>query len=476
MAPGGIDNFEEISKYLEYGISLGFSNFIFRAGSGIPGEFAKTTKFTDVNASASIDIDEMTKRMAELGYKDIFSLHKTDAHLHVMKLGNVTVILDMSSEEEDPDQKIRRVIHMTNGVAYKSWIDPSQLLFDSDINEIIENVLADTNDRNKTSNYPANEVSDDIRERIKTVAGKRSVHSDLHVHTANSDGLKTSREVIKEALRKELPSLTFAEHNFLSDDYEIIKKEAAVLGIDIPFPGVEISTVFKNEDGQPERKYHVLAYGNALFDPEFQEYIYLPLKIKNDYFSGLIERLRDRYGFDLPPFDDLLKGIQEDNTHLHPYKKQMTRTIIAGKINELTGMPIDEIKEKYIPQISQEMAYGNYLDTTEVIQRVRDLGGVAGLAHPGWDRVLPGHKTDIKRGFEIIYFLRKKGMQGLETFSGHHIAKNDESYFKFAKETGLFVIGGSDYHGKGKYELGQYGVTEGELDRIKNILAKTNNP
>ncbi|MNV73408.1 hypothetical protein D3C71_1665550 [compost metagenome] len=51
--------------------------------------------------------------------------------MHVYKYKKeITVDIDASSEEPDPDNKIRRLIVMPNTVAYKSWIDPHSNLFE----------------------------------------------------------------------------------------------------------------------------------------------------------------------------------------------------------------------------------------------------------------------------------------------------------------------------------------------------------
>jgi len=130
-----------ILDYVAWGRRLGFRRFIFRSPSGIPGEFTKRTEFSTYNHSRHIDIDPVTRDLERLpGWVERYRQHKTDSHVHVYQVdGEVTVDVDESSEEEDPDEKIRRLNVMPNGVTYTSWIDPCSHLFDDEREDALAN-------------------------------------------------------------------------------------------------------------------------------------------------------------------------------------------------------------------------------------------------------------------------------------------------------------------------------------------------
>jgi hypothetical protein len=65
-------------------------------------------------------------------------LHKSDIHVHSFIKDNVCVDFEQVSEELDPDGKIRRVIYFPNDIAYKSWIDPMDILFEEDKEKLID--------------------------------------------------------------------------------------------------------------------------------------------------------------------------------------------------------------------------------------------------------------------------------------------------------------------------------------------------
>jgi predicted metal-dependent phosphoesterase TrpH len=466
-----------VLSYVDYGMNLGLKRFIFRAGSGIPEEYSKDTNFTVENKRSEVDIDDIVNKLIAYGYVEIFSLHKSDFHAHVLRKGDVVLDFDQSSEEIDPDDKIRRLIYMPNGVTYTSWIDSSSLLFASDIRKVIAGVLNQPNCSNdgKIPAYPSAIVPAQFKEREDIISSGSSFPVDLHVHSINSDGLESMRSTIRKAAKSGIHALAFAEHNFTSPEWEIRRHEAATLGIEMPFPAIEISTVF-SEESKAERKFHVLAYGTKLSDPEFQEWVNLPLNLRNNHLQKQVESLR-KSGMDIPTFVEMLKGIQPDGRFLHPYKIQMTRTTIAQYVAESLKITPEEAKRKFLPPLDSDVSYSSTLDTIEVIRKVKDLGGIVGLAHPGWDRPINGFTKDWNRVLEIIYFLRRHGMDGVESMSSNHSPDQNRTLLQFGREIGLMVIGGSDYHGKpaqGRV-LGQFGLTIREFEAIKNILAKTNN-
>jgi hypothetical protein len=130
----GVYNLDGLLEYLEWGRSLGFQRFIFRSPSGIPDQYSKRTQYTSFNAGNHLDIHELTSVVESLpGWRQTYVQHKSDSHVHVYEVdGECTVDIDDSAEEEDPDDKIRRLTVMPNGVLYSSWIDPFSALFPED--------------------------------------------------------------------------------------------------------------------------------------------------------------------------------------------------------------------------------------------------------------------------------------------------------------------------------------------------------
>lgn len=469
MSRDGIRNIDEIMKYIDFGVKHGFSRFIFRSGTNIPDEFAKESEYTKHNNESVINIDPMVESLVkDHGFTQSFALHKSDTHIHVLKKGNLTVDFDQSSEELDPDPKIRRLIYMPNHVTYSSWIDPSSLVFTADFEKIIaptHNNLKKAERRHLTEEDP----------RIRHVSSQDKFPCDYHVHTINSDGKTDVTSIIRRAVDNGVKSVVITEHNFIADDYALTMEQAGRMGIEVPFPGVEISTVFHNEDNEPERFMHILGYGKKLCDKEFMNFIEEPLRCRLQYFRDLIGKIIDETGFDLPSVEDMMKGIREDESYAYPFKKMVTRTAISPYLAAKSGLSEQEVKSRYLPQISEQSIMPYYPDTIDVIKRIRDLGGVCGVAHPTWNRMCGKFEPDDKRLMEIVFQMKRAGLCGIESMNRKNERSRNLQFYNFGRDLGLIYVGGSDYHGKPDTDIGHYGILEKEAIRIKDLLAKNNN-
>jgi hypothetical protein len=133
MTAEGITNVTDIFRYLEWGRSLGYRRFIFRTCSAIPDEFQKDTAFSAYNESNAMSIEPIVEEIgARPGVIQTYRQRKSDSKVDVFSWEGLTFDIDESSEEVDPDPKVRRLNVMPDGVAYTSWIDPMSVLFEDD--------------------------------------------------------------------------------------------------------------------------------------------------------------------------------------------------------------------------------------------------------------------------------------------------------------------------------------------------------
>jgi predicted metal-dependent phosphoesterase TrpH len=78
-----------------------------------------------------------------------------------------------------------------------------------------------------------------------------------------------------------------------------------------------------------------------------------------------------------------------------------------------------------------------------VIGLIRQIGGVAVLAHPG-----------ISRVDDDLPDLVACGLEGIEAFHADHSLEQVHEYLGIAKRHDMFVTGGSDFHGEAVRGLG----------------------
>jgi molybdenum cofactor biosynthesis enzyme MoaA len=124
----------DILRYIEWGRALGYRNFIFRSCSAIPEEFQKPTAFSSFNTTNYLPIEPICEQLDQLQFlRRTYRQRKSDSKVDVYQWDDMTIDVDESREEPDPDRKIRRLNVMTNGIVYTSWIDPLSVLFGEDL-------------------------------------------------------------------------------------------------------------------------------------------------------------------------------------------------------------------------------------------------------------------------------------------------------------------------------------------------------
>jgi predicted metal-dependent phosphoesterase TrpH len=93
-----------------------------------------------------------------------------------------------------------------------------------------------------------------------------------------------------------------------------------------------------------------------------------------------------------------------------------------------------------------------------VIDVIHQAGGLASLAHPG--------KIHID---ERIRSFKDAGLDALEAFHADHDAALTERYVGLARDLGLLLTGGSDFHGDPAHgrEPGSVTLPAAEWDRLR---------
>lgn len=479
----GIRSIDDMKNYIKFWTDRGIKNFIFRGASNsqTPLHYLKETNFSNFWFQNATSIDYYVQELESAWYQEVRSTHKTDLHIHIVEKDWVRIDLEETTEEPDPDKKIRRLLYFPNGVTYKSWIEPTELLFEWDKEKIITSIINNPV-LLQGRKYPAGALGKSIGERLwKNLKKDYQYPVDLHMHTINSDGNKDIMSVLLDAQEKWVKKLTITEHNFISDDFSEVQKLAKEkIDIDIDFPWVEINVVTHPDGKTPDRKHHLLWYGKGLLDAQFQALINLPLKIKNEYYQEQVEHIRSQW-LDIPSFEAILKGVTADGTYTTPYKKQMTRNHIAKQIQRITWEDLELIKRKYLKPIPESISYKSYLKAEDIIPIIKELGWVSWLAHPGRDRpfswVTTNQNINYRHLLAEIWRLKKLGMQGLEINHKSHPPLTKQILQKYSHELMMLVVGWSDYHGTPKKMPDHYDIypwtfwlTYEEYDKILNLV------
>jgi predicted metal-dependent phosphoesterase TrpH len=114
--------------------------------------------------------------------------------------------------------------------------------------------------------------------------------------------------------------------------------------------------------------------------------------------------------------------------------------------------------ERYLGRGARAYVPSNALHPREAILRIRGAGGIPVLAHP----------VDLPDDV-IIPALVKDGLEGLEAYAHDARPSEVERYLRIARDFGLLVTGGSDFHGETGFgrSLGAVGCPEEDFRRLE---------
>ncbi|MEV8266153.1 PHP domain-containing protein [Microbacterium sp. NPDC076911] len=261
--------------------------------------------------------------------------------------------------------------------------------------------------------------------------------SDLHLHSAQSDGTEPPAEVMAAAHRHGLRTAALTDHDTTSGWAEAAQAAAS---LDMTFiPGMELSA--KHE----WQSVHILAY---LFDPDDVAMRKLIKKIRSsrlDRARNMAERIaRD---MDLT-WDDILAHTTAGATVGRPHIADalVSRGFVKDR-TEAFARILHPGGDYYVSLYAPDP-----LSATKLIVAA---GGVPIIAHPAArERPLPQALVDD---------MLDAGLGGFELEHRENLPAPTRTLRRLCDERDLIVTGSSDYHGLGKPNLPGENTTADEM-------------
>ena len=264
------------------------------------------------------------------------------------------------------------------------------------------------------------------------------IYANMHTHSDHSDGGYTP-EVLAAAAKKEgYGAVVLTDHDTISG-YPRMRKACEALGLETVL-GVEFSSP---SDMLPRRAgvklendcFHICAYG---FDPEHPG-IKAYLKELGEQKTAQIKML-----FDLAVEKGIVWGISWENVLIHNADKTW---LTGGRIfDTMLAKGLLEVKDRVkmiadLRPLLKDTFQCQYRQEHEIIQLIRDAGGIPILAHP--------HEQ-----LQYMDALMEMGIEGLEVSHRLLTEQEQEAATALALDKGLYISGGSDHAGlcSGYYE------------------------
>ncbi|MBU4369722.1 PHP domain-containing protein [Patescibacteria group bacterium] len=258
---------------------------------------------------------------------------------------------------------------------------------------------------------------------------------DLHFHSYYSDGIYSPKDLVKKLKENSFNFVSLTDHNTI-DGVEEFLKEGKKVRLKL-LSGVEIYTNYQNKN------FHLLGYG---FD------------LKNKELNRVLKELQAQR---IPRVKKAIKILQNEGWEINEKEVFNTESSYLGLVhlanplvkhpknwerikkdfNWFEGkiIPITEIIVKYFIRNKKSICPETEISIEQAIKLIKSAGGQSVLAHPGQQLFW---KDD-----NLIFELQKMGLDGVEAISSHHSWQEIEHWQKVAKELGLIITAGSDFHG-----------------------------
>lgn len=253
--------------------------------------------------------------------------------------------------------------------------------------------------------------------------------ADLHIHTTASDGSVPPEQLPALAKAAGLELIAITDHDTVAG-VEPAREAAETLNIRV-VAGIEVSTDYGDRD------IHLLGYGIDIHSQILREVTQWSVKEKKIRNEKILQKLRE-LGYDISWQDIHLP--QEGTVAGRPHIAQaLVDKGYAASVGEVFQTLVGEGRPAYVPRqrISLERA----------IAVIRQAGGLPVLAHP-LQYGFPHEELEAFASFGADH-----GAAGLETVYTGYSRQQQDQLKALAAKHGLFITGGSDFHGTCKPDI-----------------------
>lgn len=244
---------------------------------------------------------------------------------------------------------------------------------------------------------------------------------DLHTHSLKSDGSMTPAEVVREAKRAGLAAIALSDHDTVDGIREAVA-EGEKIGVEV-IPAIEFSVQSKTET-------HILGYFIDIENPDLLKTLkeVVDLRIERNYVT--CQRLNE-LGFDITIEE--VRALAPNN---FVGRAHFARVLMDKGYTK-------SVKEGFdLYMTSGKYAYceKQRLTARDAVELIGKCGGISFLAHPHLTKL---GDDELK---EFLKELKGFGLSGLEGYYTDYTPEMQEKYQAMAKELGLLISGGTDFH------------------------------
>lgn len=275
---------------------------------------------------------------------------------------------------------------------------------------------------------------------------------DLHTHSTASDGTTDPADLPHLAQKAGLAAIALTDHDTIAG-HDACAAACEQVGIDF-VPGIELSC----DRGQPRGAMHILGYFIEPNTPDLHEVIERLWAARSERAPQVVERL-NAIGLDITmeQIEAMAGCAMIGRPHI---ASVLVERGYAASVTDAFGRYLGFGQPAYVRK--------DNLPTDVAITAIHAAGGLAVLAHPSQLKC-----ADDAELQQVIGQLRGQGLDGIEVMHSDHSPKLVAQYQRLAKQLGMQITGGSDFHGSRKeIELGSQHVPAAWLDTLRGALSQ----
>jgi predicted metal-dependent phosphoesterase TrpH len=232
----------------------------------------------------------------------------------------------------------------------------------------------------------------------------------------------TPKELVDCALENKLTALSITDHDTIAAYAEALpyaKSKGLILGA-----GVEFSCEYKR------KSVHVLAYDFLLDDSELLQYCESHQKRRKERNQKILERLQ-RLGIHITE-EEIINRFEGERTLGRPHIAQVM--VEKGYVYSL-----QQAFQRYLGDKACCFVSGHPFSIEEAIAIIQKAQGKVFLAHP-----------HLYADVAFVQKILELGFHGIECYYGRGGHSLEKTWLRLAKDMGLLISGGSDFHGSVK--------------------------
>ena len=273
---------------------------------------------------------------------------------------------------------------------------------------------------------------------------------DLHTHSNKSDGSMTPSELVRHAKENGLYAVALSDHDGIDGVQEALDTGAEI-GMEV-VPAVELSAQSRTET-------HILGYYIDIYNPTLVSTLEEAKIMRQKRNVDTAEKLQ-AYGFDIT-LEDAAKFAGSKMLARAHFAKAMVEKGYAESVQDAFDRYLSNGKPCYSSM--------QLLTDKECVKLINTAGGLAFCAHLHLTR-----KPDDEL-YAFLKELKEAGLCGIEGYYTDYTPEMEQKYRSMAKELGLEISGGTDFHGAMKPHItigkgrGNMAIPYSLLERIKEV-------